>query len=161
MNSFLLPGRDFGPAPVAPPPSVRPFRWMRVLIVLWLLVGLVFLIWKLQPESAVPQAALITPKPGSQSAGQQPLVTAISTEDLLRHMDEVNVNLQRASERIRRAQEQINRTLPSIERNYLLVEKQHLDTALAISEAARHELEESRQEFELVLNSLRKEHQLQ
>jgi len=160
MPPVLLPGRDFGPASLQAPTSIRPVRWLRVLIVVWLMAGLVFLIWKLSPGLAVLPAAP-TPLAGSLAERQQPPVTAISTEDLLHHMDEVNAKLQRAVERVRRAQEQINRALPSVQRNYLLVEKQYLDRALTNSEAARLDLEESRQEFELVLNSLRKEHQLQ
>ena len=152
MNTSLLPGRDFGPAPVQIPPSSRPTKWLRIVIIIWLVAGLVFLIWKLQPN--IKPAA---PPAGSLEQSQRPQVTAVSTDDLLHHMDDVNAKLQKAAERVRQVEEQISRTLPSVERNYLLVEKQHLNTALAISEAARRELEESRQEFELVLNSLRKE----
>jgi hypothetical protein len=158
MNTpFLISGPASPQNPYQPSP--RQPRLFKILIIAWLLAGLAFLIWKLGPAFAVAPAAS-TPPPGSLGLRQKPLLTAISTEDLLHHMDEVNTRLQRAVERVRRTQEQISRTLPAIERNYLLVEKQHLDTALTNSEAARRELEESRQEVELVLNSLRKEHQL-
>ena len=152
MNSFLLPGGGFSPAPVQTPGSSRPTKWLRIVIIIWLVAGLVFVIWRLQPDirPAAPPAA-------SLGQSQRLPVTAISTEDLLQHMDDVKAKLEKAGERIRRAEEQISRTLPSIERNYLPVEKQHLNAALANSEIARHDLEECRQEFELVLNSLRKE----
>jgi hypothetical protein len=69
-------------------------------------------------------------------------VTAVSTEDLLHHMDVVNVKLLAATARLSRAEAEILKTLPIIERNYLLVEQQHLENALAATEAARHDLEE-------------------
>jgi len=153
----LLPGSSFGPSPAQVPPSASPAGWFRVLLTIWLLAGLALLVWKL--GSSVPNPGASSSKTAAEL--RRPPVTAISIEDLLHHLDTGNSKLLGATERIRRAQVQITRTLPSIERNYLLVEKQRLDAALADSEIARRGLEESRQEFELVLNSLRKDQQLQ
>ncbi|HZP17924.1 MAG TPA: hypothetical protein VFB00_08170, partial [Terriglobales bacterium] len=83
--------------------------------------------------------------------------SAIS-DDLLVHMEGVGVKLVTASANLHRAENQVSRSLPGVERNYLLVEKQRLESALASAEAARRDLEQTRQEFDLILNSMKKEH---
>ena len=87
-------------------------------------------------------------------------MSAISNEDLLHHMDTVTEKLTEAATNIRRAQDQVARTLPSVERNYLLVEKRRLESVLGMTEAVRRDLEQGRQEAELIRNSLKKEHAL-
>jgi len=76
-------------------------------------------------------------------------------------MEAVDARLTEATQRIRRAEDQIAITLPGIERNYLLVEKRYLQAAAGSAETARRDLEESRQDFDLVMNSLRKEQEHQ
>ena len=87
-----------------------------------------------------------------------PAMTAMSREDLLRHMDAFDDELAVAAAKIHRAQDHVAHTLPGVHRNYLLVEKNHLQNAMAILEVARRDLEQSRRDFEIVLNSIKKEH---
>jgi hypothetical protein len=69
----------------------------------------------------------------------------------------VNRKLAESAAKIRRVEDQIDRTVPSLDRNYLLVESQRLKNSAAIAEGARRDLEDIREEFQLVLNSLRKD----
>jgi len=122
---------------------------VRALVLLWLLAGAGFGVWKFG-TSRIPTE--ITAPPAKTA------MAAISLEDLLHHMDAVIANLSEATVRLRRSEDQISRSLPGIDRNYLFVEKQHLQNALAANEAARRDLEQARQDSELILNSL-KEHE--
>jgi hypothetical protein len=76
-------------------------------------------------------------------------------------MEAVSSEVEDATAKLHRAEGDIAGSLPAVRRNSLFVEQRRLDNALAITEAARQQLERSRQQFELVLNSLKKEHQLQ
>src|ERR1700680_1289980 len=150
---FLIPGRTLGETPSSQLPAApRGSRLLRFFFVIWLLAGIGFLGVKMQSGRSKPVENTVQPK--------HQTLTAISTEDLLHHMDNVNVRLANAAAKIRRAEDQIARALPSVERNYLLVEKRQLENAMDISEAGRRDLEQSRQDCELILNSLRKEHEL-
>jgi hypothetical protein len=147
-QSFLIPGEGFGPSPFPQPPQpVRSTRLFRFLLSVWVVAGLTFVVIKLLPgkrESA--PAAQATPAP-----------TAISTEDLLRHMEAVNRRLAESAAKIRQAEDQIDRAIPALDRNYLPIEAQRLKHAAAVAEGARRDLEDGREEFQLVLNSLRKD----
>ena len=149
---LLIPGEAF-PSQLstqARPSSGLP-RLLRVFVALWFLAGLGYFAFFLHSHSGKPaQAATLDPR--------QP--TAISTEDLIHHMDLANTKLSDASARILRAEDQVQRALPGVERTYLLVEQQHLKNAYALTEAGRRDVEQARQEFDLILNSLRKEHEL-
>jgi hypothetical protein len=145
---FLIPGEGFNASPFPQPPRpARSPRFVRVLVSVWVLGALVFLAIKLLPARPEP---LPVPKAA-------PETTAISMEDLLRHMDVVNRKLAESAAKIRRVEDQIDRTVPSLDRNYLLVESQRLKNSAAIAEGARRDLEDIREEFQLVLNSLRKD----
>lgn len=150
-DPILLPGGGFSSyvAPRVPPP--RSSRWLRLLIIGWLLVGFGFFLVKAVPGGRQPdQPAIVPAKPPAQ---------AINNEDVLFHMEVINERFQDAAQKIRRAEDQIARTLPAIDRNYLLVERQHLNSAVALTETARRDLEQGRQQADLVVNSIQKEHE--
>jgi hypothetical protein len=126
---------------------------LRIVVMVWLVGGLVFFLIRFASGRRV--SGQVLPQQATTA------LTAISTEDLLHHMESVNKELAAAAAKLHRAEDHISLAIPSIKRNYLLVEKGHLESAAATTEAARRELEQSRQEFEVVLNSLKKEHQLQ
>jgi hypothetical protein len=150
MNEpLLLPGDGVGSTP-----SSSQFRngssgLLRVVVAVWLLTGLAFLGVKFLSGKRDP--APVVAATGASA-------TAISSEDLLDHLQALDTTLAAASARMRRAEDQIQRTVPVIERNYLLVEKQHLESAIALTDAARLDLEQGRKTAALVLNSLKKEH---
>jgi hypothetical protein len=146
---YLISGQGVAPNPFQS--QARSFGLLKTLIVVWLLAGAGFLIWKLVPASA---------KPAEKTQAAAGSVTAISTEDLLHHMDLVEDRLQDATGRLKRAEAHILQSIPSVQRNYLLVEKQHLENALAAIEAARRDLEQGREDTTLIHNSLKKEHEL-
>ena len=139
-------GGSFQPAPV----RTRSSQMVRILVFAWLLAGLGFALWKFGVSRDKP---IEIPAPTPKAA-----VTVISGEDLLHHASAVNANLNQAAARLRRSEDQISRSIPGIDRNYLFVEKQHLQNALAATEAARRDLEQARQDSDLILNSL-KEHE--
>jgi hypothetical protein len=128
-------------------------KWLRAFVLVWLLGGVALLAIRLQPVKTKPSEATAVPVRNAR--------TAISLEDLLHHMEATSRVLDTAAQKVRRLQDQIDRALPSMERNYLLVEKHRLESAVAISESARRDLEECRQQFDLILNSLKKEHELE
>jgi hypothetical protein len=142
---------DASPATPFAPPS-RPSRLLRTFVVVWVLAGLVFMAIKLMPSNRGPADIA--------ARSSEPAVTAISTEDLVHHVDLVTGKLTEAAANIRRAQDQVARTLPSLDRNYMLVEKRRMESAAAIIEAVHRDLEQSRQEADLISNSLKKEHEL-
>jgi len=150
---YLISGQGGAPNTYQSP-AQRSSPMLKILLAAWLLGGISFAAWKITTGSGK------TTKPVAPVGAQAPVVTAISTEDLLHHMEQVNAQLSQAAARLRRAEELTARTIPSLERNYLLVEKQHLETALAVTEAARRDLEQGRQDADLILNSLKKEHEL-
>lgn len=147
----LISGSGSNPTPFSQPSRpTRPGGFIRVLVIVWVLGGLIFLAVKLLPikSDPVPPPAV----PAAKSA-----VTAISNEDLLRHMEAVNRKLGESAAKIRRAEAEIDRTVPALDRNYLPVESQRLKSAATAAESARRDLEDSREEFQLVLNSIRKD----
>ena len=145
---YLISGESAGSfQPVRAAKSSSQF--VRTLVLMWLLGGIGFGIWKFGMSKRPLDAATKSPNAA---------MTAISAEDLLHHMEGVNTKVSEAAARIRRADDQISRSLPTIDRNYLFVEKQRLRNALAANEAARRDLEQARQDSDLILNSL-KEHE--
>ena len=150
MNEpLLLPGDGLGSAPS--PNQFRPGSsgLLRVVIAVWLMAGLAFLGVKLLSGKHDPAPVV---------AAKSMASTAISGEDLLNHLQGLDTTLAAASARMRRAEDQIQRTIPVIEGNYLLVEKQRLESAIALTDAARLDLEQGRRAADLVSNSLKKEH---
>ncbi len=147
MNQpYLISGSTPDPASYPPRPrSFGPARLIKLVITVWVLAGVGYLIFRLQTRPSAAPASVISAEP----------VTAMSTEDLAHHMEAVYGRIADATTRLQHAEGLINRTLPSVERNYLLVDKKHLETALAAAEAARHDLEQSRQDADLILNSLK------
>jgi hypothetical protein len=87
---------------------------------------------------------------------EQP-ITAGSAEDLVHHVDAVMEKTAIAGANLHRAEDQVNRALPGVARNDLLVEKRRLENSLAAIQAARRNLEQNREDLELISNSL-KEH---
>lgn len=79
------------------------------------------------------------------------------TDDLLRHVDAANRQTAESSAKIRRAEDQIDRTIPTLDRNYLPVESQRLKNAAAVADQGRRDLEDGREELQIVLNALRPE----
>lgn len=147
MQPYLISGESAGSfQPVRAGKSSS--RLVRTLVLIWLLGGLGFAVWKFGVSKRATEAAA----PAATAA-----TTALSTEDLLHHMDGVNTKISEAVSRLRRADDQIFRSLPAIDRNYLFVEKQHLQHALAANEAARRDLEQARQDSDLILNSLKEQ----
>jgi hypothetical protein len=142
--NLMLPGEY----QLAELPPRRSPRMVRFLVMAWLLGGLAFLIWKL---------GVGTREPPPTNAVSHPPITAISSQDLVHHVNAVNERLANAGAKLRKAQEQLERTLPSVERNDLLVEKQHLENAITMTKAARLDLEQGREDTDLILNSLKKE----
>ena len=145
---YLISGdsaSSFQPVPTRPRSQI-----VRILVFVWLLAGLGYGLWKFGVGR---DRTTETPVPSTKD-----VVTAISTEDLLHHMAAVNAKLNDAAARLRRSEDQIDRSLPGIDRDYLFVEKQHLQNSLAATEAARRDLEQARQDSDLILNFL-KEHE--
>jgi len=145
----LIPGEGFGPSPYSPPPPTRSFGLVRVVVSVWLLGGVAFFAWKWIPARPAVPAAVSTKSSN----------VAISDEDLIRHMEAVDRMLAESTARIRRMESQIDRTILSLERSDQLVEVQQLKKSVAAAAGARKEVEMSRQEFALVLNSFRKENE--
>lgn len=145
---YLIPGE----APVGSPymtaatsGSSRRSPLVTAVVVVWLLAGLGFLVWKLglatTADIPVPVAGLsIIPR---------------GTQDLAHHIDAVSAKITEAETKLRRAEDLVSRTLPAITRNFLFVEKQHLQSAVAANAAARRNIEEARQEVDLILNSIK------
>jgi hypothetical protein len=150
----LLHGGTFGAAPSPQSLPPRSSRFIRILLVVWLVAGLGFVGYKSQPTKSKPVEAATLPV----SPPVPPPVLAISTEDVLGRMTTAEAKITAATASLRRAEDQMARVVPSLERNYLWVEKNRLETAMTLTEAARREAEESRWEFDLLLNLLRKEH---
>ena len=145
----LLSGPPFGPAPFAQTRSqARSPVLLRIVIVMWLLGGLAFLAARLTGNKH--QAAEASPH-------TEQLITAGSAEDLLHHVDAVMEKTALAGAYLHRAEDQVSRALPGVTRNELLVEKRRLENSLAAIEAARRDLEQNREDLELISNSL-KEH---
>lgn len=145
----LIPGEGYNPSPLRQSPQpARSSYFVRVLVTVWVLGGLAFFAIKLLPSKH---------EPASPPAPQAAPVSAISTEDLLRHMDAVNRRLAESAAKIRRAEDQIDRTVPALDSNYLPVESKRLKSVAATVESARRDLEDGREEFQVVLNSLRKD----
>jgi hypothetical protein len=149
----LLPGGPFGAAPLPQrSPTARSPQLIRIVLVVWLIAGLGFLVYKLQSTKSKPvETATVPPSPPGAT---------ISTEDVLQRMTAAEARITAATANLRRAQDQMARLLPSLERNYLWVEKNRLETAVTMTETARRDAEESRWELDFLLNSLRKEHDL-
>lgn len=147
----LISGGGSNPTPFGQPSRPpRPGGFVGVLAIVWVLGGLIFLVMKFLPVKS-------EPAPPPAAVGSKPAVTAISNEDLLRHMDAVSRKLAESAAKIRRAEAEIDRTVPALDRNYLPLESQRLKSAAAATESARRDLEDSREEFQVVLNSLRKD----
>ncbi len=146
QQPLLIAGETFGASPASQPP--RSSRLLRIVVIAWLLGGLAFLLVRFGFGAHEPA------RPATQQA--KPPVP-IASEDLLHHLDAFNDEVATAAAKLRRTEDHIA-SLPGVQRNFLLVEKNHLENALAITEAARRDLEQSRRDFEIVLNSLKKEH---
>jgi len=141
---YLISG-DSGPV-FQPAPQTRPSRFLRVLVVVWLLGGLSFALWRFVSTKS-PDAEKNVPPPQ----------LAVGSDDLLHHMETANAKLVTADAVLRRAEDQISRTAAALDRNYLYVEKRRLDNAVSTSAEARSSLQQARQEVNLILNSI-KEH---
>ena len=142
---YLISGNRSAPATYQ---SRRPFSGaLKILVGLWLLSGVGFLVWKLVAGSAKPGEKVASPAASMR-------VAAVDTEDLRHHVYKVNDNLDNATVRLKRVEALILQAIPHVERNYLLVETQRLENALAATEAARRDLEQGREETNLVLNNL-------
>lgn len=143
---YLIPGE----APVSSPyvsgsDRSRRSPLMTAVIVVWLLAGLGFFVWKIGFAKTADIPASVT----------APSIRAGGTQDLAHHMEAVSAKIMEAETRLRRAEDLVSRTLPAVTRNFLFVEKQHLQTALAANEGARRNIEEARQEVDLILNSIK------
>ncbi len=153
MNRFpAIPGPLYASTPSPQFPVDRgPSRFLRAFVLVWLVGGMGFLAVRFGLG-----------RHSSSNPSPQPIqapITAISTEDLVHHVDSVNDKVAHSAANLRRAQDQLVRTLPSLDRNYMLTERRRLENALAITESIRRELEQSRDEIELIDNSLKKEQQ--
>lgn len=144
-----ISGEGFGPLPYSPPPPTRSFGLVRIVVIVWLLGGVTFFAWKWIPA---------TPATAPSNSPKSP-IAAISNEDLIRHMEAVDRMLAESTAMIRRMESQIDRTILSLERSDQLVEVQQLKKSMAAAAGARKEVEMSRQEFALVMNSIRKDNE--
>src|SRR5438105_4426607 len=133
----LLSGPSFGPSPLAAQQPSRSSRLLAVILVCWLLAGGAFVAIRLTDGERQPTRAAQTQKH-----------LASGDEDLIRHLGTVMEKTAAAGANLRRATVSISRALPIVEQNKLLVEKRRLETALAVTEAARNDLETSRREVE-------------
>src|SRR5438105_5152373 len=127
---YLLAGGTAGNQP--PPSPAGSSGMLRVLIILWLLAGAGFAIWKFGGWQTKPAA------PPPSAAPRR--VAGIATEDLVHHIATVNADLAELESRSRRIEDEITRSLPAITRNELYAEKKHLENALAANVAARRNL---------------------
>jgi len=149
---YLIPGNGQGPASYQPPPirSGSP-RFLKVFLTFWLIVGLGIATWRIGSTHAKPaETAAALPKV---------LAVAIGSEDLIHHVAAVSAKVDASVTRLHRAEDQISRTLPALDRNYLPLERQRLENALSSAESARRDLEQTRQELDLILSSLKEQNQ--
>ena len=145
----LIPGGTLASAP-SPRSSEPPrLRGLGFVIVLWLLAGVAFLIYKVGAAKTQPAEATTKTAPTR--------VNGLGIDDLAYHMNDAEAKITDATAKIRRADAHIERTMPGLDRNFLLVEKQHIQNARALDEAARQDLEEAHRELDLILSSLRKD----
>ena len=126
--------------------------FLKIVVAVWLLAGVALIVWKITLHSSEPSTVTVQPVP-------VPPVTAITSEDFVHHMEIITDKVTGTIVRLNRVQDQITYSLPAVERNRLWLEKQKLQTALATTQAAHRDLEEARQNTNLILNSL-KEHLL-
>ena len=152
---YLIVGSGSPPGPYVRPRN-GPSPMLKVLVLVWLIGGIVGVAWAmgLLGAKSIPSSA--APVPEATSVPRH----AISVEDLLHHVEDVKTRLDNTTARLRRTEGLIGQTLPTLERNYLSLERRRLGDAVSITEAARRDLEATRQEIDLILNSLKKEHEL-
>lgn len=150
MNEpYLIPGSGFTPHPTS---RLRPrsgSKLLGVVIAIWLLGGVAVVIYHWLPSASSPTERT----PGNA-------ILPGDAADLFHHASAISENLTTATTKLRRGQNQIGQTIQALDREFLPAEKRRLDLALASLEAARRDVEQSRQDLELILTSL-KEHQLQ
>ena len=148
----LLPGSPYGPSPLASSTAPRrASRIVRVLLFGWLLAVLAY--------AAIHLTASKQQSPPDQQSTRSAtsLTTSEPKEDLLREVDAVMDRTAVGTASLRRAEDQIRRAVPVVERNTLIVETRRLETALAVIEAARRDLEQERENLVLIHNQLEKE----
>jgi len=144
----LISGPSLGPTPFITQtrPQPRSARLLRIFVFLWLLCGLAYLAFWLTGN----KHQTTGPAPHTEHP-----ITAGSAEDLLHHVDAVMEKVAAAAANLHRAEDHVSRALPGVVRNDLLVEKRRLENSLAAIEAARRDLEQNRQDLELISNSLK------
>src|SRR5437016_5418267 len=109
-HPYLIPGAGPGPSPYqAGPGRSRPTPGMKAIMILWALAVVGLLIWKLEFSQARPVETVKTTS--------IPTI-ALSADDLLNHVNDVAVTLDKTTPKLHRAQDQITRTLPTMDRNY-------------------------------------------
>ena len=146
----LLSGPSFGPATFTQTQSqARSPRLLRIFVLIWLLGGFAYFAVRLASNKQQPaEAAARTAQP----------ITAGSAEDLAHHVAAVMEKIAAAGADLHRAEDQVNRALSGVARNDLLVEKRRLENALAVTETARRDIEQTREDLALIQTTLEKEH---
>ncbi len=151
-SPYLIGGNVQDPASYQPPPSRSGSpRFLKLFLALWLIAGLGIAVWRIGPARSQP--AELASAPPKTSA------VAIGSDDLMHHVADVSAKVDASATRLHRAEDQISRTLPALDRNYLPLERQRLETALSSTESARRDLEQTRQELDLIFSSLKEKNQ--
>ena len=144
---YLISGES-GPN-FQPVPQPRQPRFFRALVVIWLLGGLSFALWKFSGKPASEAVKTVPPT--------SPLPVTIGSDDLRHHMEATNAKLVAADAVLRRAEDQISKAAATLDQNYLLVEKRRLDSAVSTTAEARRSIQQARQEVDLILNSIKEQ----
>src|SRR5689334_21773944 len=108
QQPFLLPGEDCsGPVTSVARPRSSPL--LRIVVMVWLVGGLVFFLIRFASGRRV--SGQVLPQQATTA------LTAISTEDLLHHMEGVNKELAAAAVKLHRVEDHISLAIPSIKRS--------------------------------------------
>ena len=145
----LLPGyQPLRTISQRPYPRPSPVGFIGVLLVIVVLSGGAWYVVK--TRTFVPakndQREAVTSSPGT--------LPASIAEDLLRHLDSALTDDLKATEQLKRSQDWVERVVPSLEQQYMGVEKRRLEAAQAASDSAHRDLEQAREELEIIKNLL-------
>lgn len=145
----LLTGPAIGPSQIAQlGPPRRRIGLLHLIVFGWLLAGLGaagFYFFSRQHE--VTAAA----PPTSTGGANQ--------EEAIHRLEELMAKTATDAANLRRVEIQISLSLPVVDQNGLAAEKRRLENATVMTETARRDLEQIRQQAEDLLNSLKKEKQ--
>src|SRR5438876_8994066 len=140
-----LPGRIVAlPESPRPMSSRSPAGVISVLLIIFALSGGAWYASKNLPKRDRPSVPV--PANATMPVG--------AIEDLLRHADSALVHSTKAMGEIRRSEAWVGRVVPSLQQNYMAIERRRLEAAQAASDSARRDVEQAREELEILKNLL-------